>query len=207
MISPAADTIILAALGYLAGSIPVGYLIAHSKGVRIRKIGSGNIGATNAIRALGTGWGVFTGILDALKGALPALAAAYLSACPGVVGAAAVLGHIFSPWLRFNGGKGVATTLGVFLVLTPFPALAAIGIWIILFLTTGYVSLASILSIASLWTGILVASGSSPEISRLASAAGCAFLILFAHRSNIFRLVMGKEKRSSLWERIWKPEN
>jgi len=204
MISPVADTILLAAGAYLVGSIPVGYLLARSKGVEIRSVGSGNIGATNAMRALGTGWGIFVGVLDGLKGALPALAALYLSPWPGVVGAVAVLGHIFSPWLKFRGGKGVATTLGVFLVLAPVQTLGSIGIWIVLFLSVGYVSVASVLSISFITLLIAVSSSFQPEISRFAAAAGCSLVVAFAHRSNILKLLWGKERRSSLWEKIWK---
>ncbi|MBN2380037.1 glycerol-3-phosphate 1-O-acyltransferase PlsY [candidate division WOR-3 bacterium] len=204
MISPVWDTVILGIAGFLSGSIPVGFLIARVRGVEIRKVGSGNIGASNAIRALGTGWGVFTGIFDALKGALPTLAAVFFSPWPGIVGVAAVLGHIFSPWLRFKGGKGVSTTLGVFLVLAPFPTAAAVGIWIVLFLTVGYVSVASILSLASISMFVLVFSRFNPEISRLAAAAGCSLVVTFAHRNNLIRLAVGKEPRSGLWEKIWK---
>ncbi|MEA3312111.1 MAG: glycerol-3-phosphate 1-O-acyltransferase PlsY [candidate division WOR-3 bacterium] len=204
MISPLWDTVILALFGFLSGSIPFGYLIASAKGVDLRKTGSGNIGATNAIRVLGIGWGAGVGVLDAIKGAVPAYLALQFSPLPGIVGAAAVLGHIFSPWLRFKGGKGVATTFAVFLVLAPFPALAALGIWILLLITAGYVSIASIFSIAALPALIFLWGRFNPEISVIAAAAGCALLVAWAHRGNLLRLAAGKEPRSDLWKRLWK---
>jgi glycerol-3-phosphate acyltransferase PlsY len=204
MISPLWDTVILAVFGFLSGSIPFGYLIASAKGVDLRKTGSGNIGATNAIRVLGIGWGAGVGVLDAIKGAVPAYLALQFSPLPGIVGAAAVLGHIFSPWLRFKGGKGVATTFAVFLVLAPFPALAALGIWILLLITAGYVSIASIFSIAALPALIFLWGRFNPEISVIAAAAGCALLVAWAHRGNLLRLAAGKEPRSDLWKRLWK---
>lgn len=204
MISPAWDTVILAAAGFLTGSIPVGFLIARSRGVNIRQVGSGNIGATNALRAIGTGWGIFVGILDALKGAVPAFLAVLFTPLPGIVGAAAIVGHIFSPWLGFKGGKGVATTLGVFLVLAPIPALTAVFIWIVLFLSVGYVSVASVFSLASLPVFIFLWARLHPEISVLAAAAGCALIVAWTHRGNFIRLAAGRETQAKLWRRIWK---
>jgi glycerol-3-phosphate acyltransferase PlsY len=204
MISPLWDTVILAVFGFLSGSIPFGYLIASAKGMDIRKMGSGNIGAANAIRVLGIGWGIVVGVLDVIKGVLPAYLALQFSPLPGIVGAAAVLGHIFSPWLRFKGGKGVATTFAVFLVLTPFPALSAFGIWVVLFLTVGYVSIASIFSITALPALIFLWGRFNPEISVISAAAGCALLVAWAHRGNMMRLAAGKEPRSGLWKRLWK---
>ncbi|MCK4232517.1 glycerol-3-phosphate 1-O-acyltransferase PlsY [candidate division WOR-3 bacterium] len=204
MISPLWDTVILAVFGFLSGSIPFGYLIASAKGMDIRKMGSGNIGTTNAIRVLGMSWGIVVGLLDAIKGAVPAYLALQFSPLPGIVGAAAVLGHVFSPWLRFKGGKGVATTFAVFLVLTPFPALTALGIGILLLLTTGYVSIASIFSIAALPALIFLWGRFNPEISVIAAAAGCTLLVAWAHRGNLLRLAAGKEPRSDLWKRLWK---
>lgn len=204
MISPLWDTVILAVVGFLSGSIPFGYLAASAKGVDIRKVGSGNIGATNAIRVLGTGWGIGVGLLDAIKGAVPAYLALQFSPLPGIVGAAAVLGHIFSPWLKFKGGKGVVTTFAVFLVLTPFPALTAVGVWILLFLTTGYVSVASVLSLTALPALIFLLGKLNPEISVIAAAAGCALLVAWAHRGNMFRIAAGKEPKARLWKKLWK---
>lgn len=204
MISPAWDTVMLAAIGFISGSIPFGYLAARARGVDIRKVGSGNIGATNAMRALGTGWGTAVGLLDALKGAVPAYLALAFSPVPGIVGAAAVAGHVFSPWLGFRGGKGVATTLGVFLVLAPAPTAAVLAIWIILFLCTGYVSVASVFSLAGLPFAVLVAAGFAPELSALGASAGAAFLTLWTHRGNLLRLAWGKEPRAGLWKRMWK---
>ncbi len=204
MISPAWDTLILAVVGFISGSIPFGYLAARARGVDIRKVGSGNVGATNAMRALGTGWGVAVGVLDALKGAVPVWVALIFSPLPGIVGAAAIAGHVFSPWLGFRGGKGVATTLGVFLVLAPAPTLAVLFIWIILFLCTGYVSVASVFSLAGLPFALLVASGCKPELSVVGASVGTAMLVVWTHRGNLLRLAWGKEPRAGLWKRMWK---
>jgi glycerol-3-phosphate acyltransferase PlsY len=204
MISPLWDTVILALAGFLSGSIPFGYLIALAKGVDIRKVGSGNIGTANAARAVGLGWGIAVFVLDAIKGAVPAYLALRFSPLPGIVGAAAVLGHIFSPWLRFKGGKGAATTLAVFLVLTPFPTLTALVVWALLFLIMGYVSVSSICSIAALPLFIFLWGRLDPEISVIAASAGCALLVAWAHRGNMRRLAAGTEPRSGLWKKIWK---
>ncbi len=204
MINPFWDTVILTALGFISGSIPFGYLIAKAKGVEIRKVGSGNIGATNSMRALGTGWGIAVGLLDALKGFTPAYLAVLLSPYPGIVGAAAVLGHIFSPWLGFRGGKGVSTALGVFLALSPFATLSVMVLWLVMLLITGYVSVASIASLAALPLSIFLWGRFNPEISLISAAAVCALVVVWAHRGNILRLAWGKEARAGLWKRMWK---
>jgi glycerol-3-phosphate acyltransferase PlsY len=204
VISPLWDTVILTAMGFITGSIPFGYLIARAKGVEIRKVGSGNIGATNSARALGTGWGIAVGLLDALKGFVPAYLAVLLSPYPGIVGAAAILGHIFSPWLGFRGGKGVSTALGVFLALS-FPAtLSVMVLWVVMLLATGYVSVASIASLAALPLFIFLWGRLNPEISLISAAAACALVVFWAHRGNILRLAWGKEAHAGLWKRMWK---
>lgn len=204
MISPLWDTVILGALGFLSGSIPFGYLAAKAKGVEIRKIGSGNIGATNSMRALGTGWGIAVGLLDALKGFTPAYLAFIFSPYPGIVAGLAVLGHIFSPWLGFKGGKGVSTTLGVFLALAPLPAVSILVLWAVMFLITGYVSVSSITAVAALPLSIFLWSRLNPEISLISAAAGAALVVAWAHRGNMVRLAWGKEQRAGLWKRMWK---
>lgn len=204
MISPLWDTVILTCVAFLSGSIPFGYVFASARGVDIRKIGSGNIGAANAVRALGPFWGIFVGILDGIKGAAPAYLALVLVPYPGIVGAAAVVGHIFSPWLGFKGGKGVATTLGVFLVLATYPTLIGLGVWILVFLGLGYVSVASIAMAASLPAIIYLWARGWPDISIIAAASGCALLVAWTHRRNMARIASGREPRSSVWKRLWK---
>ena len=175
-------------LAFLAGSIPFGVFLARRQGVDIRHEGSGNIGATNVARVLGLRVGLVVLILDAAKGALPVLA----TRAAGVdgwglaaAGMAAVLGHCFSPWLRFRGGKGVATALGVFLVVAP----AAAGVGVATFVV--FAGLTRIPAIGSLagavaMAAVCVARGPTP-IAALAVA--CTLLILVKHRGNIARVI------------------
>lgn len=196
-------------VGYLLGSVPVGYLIARSRGVDIFAVGSGNPGATNVRRVLGAGPGNLCYALDALKGALAtgwlpalsALRAAQGEECPlaGSVAAAAVagligavIGHSFSFFTRFRGGKGVATASGGLLVLMPVPTLIAAVAWGVTFYAARYVSLASILSalvlpLAAWWRG--------HEPLVLGLAVVIAVFVVVRHRSNISRLRAGTEHR------------
>ncbi len=198
--------IILIAVSYLLGAIPFGYLIARAKGVDIRSVGSGNIGATNVARALGKGFGILVFVLDVLKGFLPTLAArAWLHGeAEGVplavvlTGLAAIAGHNWPVTLRFKGGKGVATSCGVFLALFPTGLAIALGTWVLVVAVTRYVSLGSILGGAALF----LAACAIPEqpFSRaqvsLTIFAGVAGLIsVLRHRANIGRLLKGTENR------------
>lgn len=190
--------IIFPILGYLLGSVPFGLLFGRAKGLDIRTQGSKNIGATNVSRLLGKKLGLLTLVCDSLKGLLPmALAAAILAGsknCDTVValtGVAAVLGHMYSVFLGFRGGKGVATGLGVFLFLSPL----AIGISLLVFLGTvfftGFVSAGSLFA-AALMPVLLFFLG-APAIT-ISAAFMVAALIWFKHRENIERLLAGKEK-------------
>jgi glycerol-3-phosphate acyltransferase PlsY len=200
----------IAFAAYLLGSIPTGYLLVRLiRHQDIRSIGSGNIGATNVLRSGGKGLGAATFLLDMLKGC----AAVYLGALLGrllvghgltlgqcrdyeaVAAFAAVLGHMFPVWLRFRGGKGVATGFGVFLVAAPLGALAAITVFFIVLALTRYVSLASILGAASfpLFAWLLV-HGDQPRFF-IAVQCGVAFLIILKHHQNIRRLLTGRESR------------
>ena len=147
------------ALGFASGSVPFAYLLGRLGGVDVREAGSGNPGASNLGRLLGRRWGVGCFVLDVLKGAVPVAAAAGLDARLGAglgvpaaaawvgVAAAAVLGHVFTPWLGFRGGKGVATGLGATLGLYPVvtgPAVLAFGVWYAVVKASGYVGLASV---------------------------------------------------------------
>ncbi len=200
----------LALFAFLLGSIPTGYLVGRARGVDIRKIGSGNIGATNVFRSLGRGPGVFVFACDALKGLAAVLAAAgligsdWLPAAAGSVpatagitaGIAAILGHNFTPWLGFKGGKGIATSAGVLLGILPVSVSAALLVWIVLFYTTRFVSVASIGSAVTIpvVTAVLVAfQGANPLLLWFAVAVGA--LAIWRHRSNIVRLRAGTESR------------
>jgi len=188
---------VLAIVGcYLTGGIPVGILIARSRGVDLRKVGSGNIGATNLFRALGAKYGVLGFALDTLKGFVPVtLAGAVLHLAGWSLGAAAlatVLGHCYSPYLRFTGGKGVATSLGIALALY-WPAGAfPFALWITITAVTRYVSLGSVIALtaAPVLASLLGAPGP------LVAAMGCAtILCVTRHVENLERLLKGTESR------------
>ena len=196
---------IIAVVSYLLGSIPFGYLLVKLfRGEDVRQSGSGNIGATNVSRKSPL-LGAFTLILDALKGAAAVAMAARVSGGSGmavrsyqVMACAAffaVLGHMFTPWLKFRGGKGVATGLGSFLIIAPKAVLAALGIFIIVALIFRYVSLASILSVAAfpLIVFELHAYGGQPMAIAFISAT--SLLIIARHHENIRRLLAGTENR------------
>jgi len=202
------STYVIAAIaGYLLGSVPFGYLLVRFfRKSDIRETGSGNIGATNVIRS-GAKWlGIATLLLDAGKGAAAVLIGSALArhalAPPAVVvnasavaGLAAIVGHIFPVWLRFKGGKGVATGLGVFLALSPVATLASLAIFLIVFLSMRFVSLASILGAASfpLAAALLQRGLWTPAF------AACVILgpalIIVKHSENIRRLIAGTEHR------------
>ena len=202
--------LLIAPAAYLLGSIPIGYLLVRFfRHQDIRSVGSGNIGATNVLRSGGKGLGAATFLLDMLKGC----AAVYLGAVLGqllvshtlaigplrnfeALGAlCAVLGHMFPVWLRFRGGKGVATGFGVFLVAAPIGALAAITVFILVTLITRYVSLASILGAASFpFFAWFTVQGDRP-LFYIAVQFAVAFLIIAKHHQNIRRLLTGSESR------------
>ena len=193
-------TIALFALaGYLAGSLPFGYWVVRAtKGVDIRSVGSGNIGATNVWRAFGRWYGLPVVLLDVAKGFVPTLLATiYAGHLVGVLtGAAAMLGHARPLFLRFEkGGKMVATCGGAFWGLAPYVALAGLAVWIVVFLAFRYASIASILSALSLPI-VSVALGEPWPVIAFASAAALAVLVL--HRANLKRLRAGTESRFQL---------
>lgn len=176
-------------LGYLLGSIPSGYLISKRKGVDIRKVGSGNIGGTNVSRAFGLKWGVIVGVLDILKGVIPVyLAFNYLSSDwqIALVAVSPVLGHIFPVWIKFKGGKGVATSAGaLFVILGHKYFLILFLIWILTLLTVRVMSFASI-SMASFIPLIIWLSTRS--LGYFALGIALSGLIFWAHRENIKRI-------------------
>lgn len=200
-----------AAAAYVLGSTPFGVLLAKLRGVDLRKVGSGNVGATNVARALGRKWGYVCFVLDMGKGLAAVLVAgcvlrrmegfptlphqtAWLGAGCGVI-----LGHVFSFYLRFRGGKGVATALGVVLGIYPFftfAGLCALGVWIIVVLLTKYVSLASLAAATAFLP--LFAAFNWPVLHVWplgAFAAVMVLLIILRHRENIRRLLAGTENR------------
>ena len=189
--------IILTILAYLLGAVPFGLLVARMKGVDIRKEGSGNIGATNVLRVIGKGWGIFTMILDALKGFIPAFFFPMLGNVEPVYGVLfgfmAIIGHTFPIYLKFKGGKGVATSAGMLLGVAP----VAIGVGLFFFIITvvisRYVSLASIL--AAIAVGITVwFEGDKVMVVKVAISI-MSLLVIWLHRENIKRLMNGTENR------------
>lgn len=195
---------VAAVSGYLLGSLPFGFLVARSRGVNIFEVGSRSPGATNVRRVLGAGPGNAVFALDALKGAAaagwPLVCAAYLFRVPadrlGFLGyaglAAALVGHAYSCFTRFRGGKGVATAAGGLFVLLPLLALIALGVWTAAFYSTRFVSLASILAALSLpLSSALLGKG---PVSLAVTGVIAAFVVV-RHRGNIRRLMDGTEKR------------
>ena len=190
------------AAGYLLGSIPFGYLLVRATGGGdIRFIGSGNIGATNVARASGWSVGVATLLLDAAKGFLAVWLAAHFSGgnirIMMFAGLAAMLGHIFPVWLKFEGGKGVATALGVFAAIC-WPALAAaVLLFLLVVLFWRYVSLASISAAAALplLVYLLYAPRHAPPTAVSVCTLLAAVLVIVKHRDNIERLLAGTEPR------------
>ena len=190
------DKIILVVVAYLMGSIPFGYLIVRGKGAGdIRQTGSGGTGATNVSRRAGKAAGVLTLLLDAAKGCVAVLIAKAFGGDDWVIAAAAIaalVGHIFPVWLGFRGGKGVATGVGIFLVLAPIALLCAGVVFVAIVVLTRYVSLGSMT--AAVLIPVLVWLQSDSQTLLVAAVAG-AVLIVFAHRGNIQRLASGTESR------------
>jgi len=198
---------------YLLGAVPFAFLLAWAHGKDLRTIGSGNIGATNLARALGRKWGYFCFVLDVLKGLVPvAVTGVVIGPADSplflslwlVVGSAAILGHVFPVYLRFKGGKGVATSFGVALGLWPYftvCAVIALTVWVAVVLTWRYVSLASICAAlvfpVSLGLGILaVPAWDGAQLWPLVIAAvAIPILVIVRHRENIRRLAAGSESK------------
>lgn len=199
-------TLLIAAAAYLFGSIPTGYLLIRIfRHEDIRSTGSGNIGATNVLRSGGKGLGLATFLLDVLKGCSAVWLGGWLGSLlmPGeplrtaqaIAALFAVLGHIFTIWLRFKGGKGVATGFGVFLAASPGAALAAITVFIVVLYLSKYVSLASVLgSLSFPFFAWFLIKGEQPP-AFLAAQLIVAALIIVRHHENIRRLLNGTENR------------
>lgn len=184
----------ISTLAFFIGSIPVGFLLGRLKGVDVRLHGSGNIGATNVLRTLGKSAGLITLLLDACKGATGALLGfAITPESAPLVALASIIGHCYSPFLKFRGGKGVATGLGAFLVLAPIESLLAVGVFALTLLVTRYVALASIAAATSL--PLIISTVRFEEPLLLAAAVISALLITWRHEGNIRRLLAGNEHR------------
>jgi glycerol-3-phosphate acyltransferase PlsY len=185
--------VVLAA--YLIGSIPFALILARRWGSDLRAVGSGNLGAANVMRASGVRAGVLVAVLDMAKGAASVWLAARVSDVPDLpaaAGLAAIVGHIYPIWLRFRGGKGVATACGVFSVLTPTALPAALAIFAAVVWLTRYISLGSVLASTALPPIAYALNSPAPAV--LAAAAAAA-IIVFRHRSNVIRLWTGTERR------------
>lgn len=185
---------------FLTGGIPFSWLLAKIAGFDLRRVGSGNPGATNLYRTAGAAWGITGLLLDVAKGVFPVLAARWLFPELGagaiVAAAAAIAGHIWTPYLGFRGGKGVATAAGAFLAINPLIVLIAVGVFAVIVAATRYVSLGSM-------GGAVVVFGASFALPLLAGrpvdpyfvafCGVCAVSIIVAHRKNISRLIVGTE--------------
>ncbi|MFW6146744.1 MAG: glycerol-3-phosphate 1-O-acyltransferase PlsY, partial [Planctomycetota bacterium] len=200
-------------VAYLIGSTPFGVILASARGVDLRARGSGNVGATNVGRVLGRRWGILCFALDVAKGLVPVLLAGGLLRGDGLttgeqlawlaVAFGAIMGHVFSFWLRFRGGKGVATSLGVLLGVWPYftlPGLAAFALWIVVTGIWRYVSLGSIVAAAAFPVlfalyCLLTARPLADVLPLLIFAAAMAALVIYRHRTNIGRLLRGEENK------------
>ncbi len=199
-----AYTIIIVA-AYFLGSIPTGYLVARAKGIDIRKVGSGNIGATNVFRSLGKPAGVLVLVVDGLKGyaacawlcdrLLPTLGVTSADAETYriLAGIAAVLGHNYTCWLKFKGGKGIATSAGVYFALAPLAAGIALAAFLLALLLTRYVSIGSIAASVALPAAVWCLPNSHLFLGIVTTVLG--LMAIYKHRSNIKRLMAGTESR------------
>jgi glycerol-3-phosphate acyltransferase PlsY len=229
--------------GFLLGSIPVGLLLAKARGIDIRQHGSGNIGATNVLRVMGKKFGLPCLLLDVLKGMIPTVLAITLIRFEGqptglaigallpyattlpvdqqwiaqlmqvVTGLCAILGHNYSPWVGFKGGKGIATTAGVVLALMPAALVILVLFWYVLFLTTRYVSVASVSAVVALPLVTLWGSWHHGRIqdgtwnkSLFAFSVVVAVLGVWKHRSNLQRLLAGTENRFEKRQKTLRPK-
>ena len=200
---------IVAALGaYFVGSVPWAFIIGKINGIDIREHGSGNVGATNVRRTLGKKWGIACFFLDFLKGFLPVFVLNMLvshniipkTVLAAVIAAAfSVVGHMWPVFLKFKGGKGVSTIAGILLAVAPLSLLTAGGMWALVFYSSRYVSLASIIAAAVLPVSAFLFShykiGGEVPMPSLIMLASLSLLVIFRHRSNIKRLLNGTESR------------
>jgi acyl phosphate:glycerol-3-phosphate acyltransferase len=218
---PVLAYIVVAVAAYLLGSIPTGFLVAKAKGIDIRSVGSGNIGATNAMRVLGKPAGIFVLLMDAAKGFVACFLGVLICASifsmthngirdsnttnssddtmPSleqfaiIAGIFAVLGHNYTCWLKFKGGKGIATTAGVYLALAPGALGIALAVFILTIIVTRYVSVGSIAAAIALPTAVWILQPQNLFLGIVTTALGA--LAIYKHKSNIQRLMAGTESR------------
>ena len=189
---------LLVLVAYLLGAIPTGYLAGRwTRGIDLREHGSGNLGATNTFRVLGARIAAPVMVVDVAKGFLPAALFPRWDGSPDwgwalAYGGAAIVGHVFPVYMRFRGGKGVATAAGVFLAIAPKAVLPAVVAWLVILKLSRMVSLASITAAMTLIAGLLVAED---RVAVLALGVGVAIFVIYAHRSNIGRIMRGEEHR------------
>jgi glycerol-3-phosphate acyltransferase PlsY len=182
------------ALGYVVGSIPFAYLLSRRRGIDLRHVGSGNVGATNVLRTSGVPAAVIAMTLDALKGTIAVLMAQRLALGPATTVAAAlasIVGHLYPVWLGFRGGKGVATAAGAFGVLAPAALAAAGGVFVVAVWVTRYISVGSLAGAVTL--AVVTAVSEAPMVA--IGAVVAALLIVRRHRDNLSRLMTGTERR------------
>ncbi|MGH7547109.1 MAG: glycerol-3-phosphate 1-O-acyltransferase PlsY [Gemmatimonadales bacterium] len=193
-----AGLVIMVLLAYLIGATPTSYIAGRlGRGIDLRAHGSKNLGATNVYRVLGWKYAIPVALIDIAKGVIPVKILAPWSNGPAwftvALGVAAVLGHMFSPYVRFRGGKGVATAAGVFLALAPLAVAISISIWLVTLWLSGYVSVASLVVAVLFPLWVRLTEPSQPYT--LWAAVALALLIAYSHRANIRRLKEGTENR------------
>ena len=192
-------------IAYLLGSIPFSYLAGKSRGIDLRQVGSGNLGAANAFRALGRNLGIAVLVADIGKGVLAVVIARAITddPWPAIAAGAAMAGHVFPVWLRFRGGKGVAVGGGAVIALMPLASVILLGVWLVVAVVSRYTSLASIA--ASVAAVPLVWAMDYPTADIVFTAVGAAAVLLL-HRGNIARLLHGRENRIELRRRVPRQE-
>ncbi len=193
----------LAILSYFVGAIPFGMLVARTRGIDIMKVGSGNIGATNVVRALGPKFGILVFVLDVLKGAVPGIVTHFVVVAPMygvqvqtwqfIFGVVSILGHKFSPFLKFKGGKGFATGLVAAMGSVPLTGLCAFAVMIVSTLVTRYISLSSLIAATSVIPISIWLTKDEPQTRPILVLM--VVFIFYKHRSNISRLIAGTESR------------
>jgi glycerol-3-phosphate acyltransferase PlsY len=188
------NELVAVVVAYLLGSIPFAFLAGRARGVDLRTVGSGNLGAANVFRTLGRRWGIGVMAADILKGVVAVVIARLITddPWPAIAAAAAMAGHVYPVWLRFKGGKGVAVGGGAVIALTPLAALIVFAIWILVVATTRYTSLASITGALAV-TPLVWALGYPVSSIVFVGLGSLALLVL--HRDNIRRLLAGRENR------------
>ncbi len=189
------EHVLVLVLGYLVGSIPFAYLLSRRRGIDLRAVGSGNVGASNVLRTSGVTTAVLAMLLDALKGVLAVLVAQRVApgpATPMAAGLASVIGHVYPVWLHFRGGKGVATAAGVFGVMTPGVLAIACGVFLLAVWTTRFISVGSMA--AALTLAAVTAATDAPAVVSIGALA-IAAIVISRHRTNLGRLRAGTERR------------